>query len=612
MDKWVKSIYFTVGNLKNNKMHSKYHLLIVIILFFSTGTFAQDKSSSNTILQRKAVEKLSKSLDEEKSDDVLAADYENLAQKFADSGNYAKAEENWQKARNLYLKLKNTEKVAAIDREIAKTQELQNKIGAAISSYESAKTYATDEVERKLNANDVERLKNVSDLNTQEYHIQENIKLADKKSDRADAYKQMANLKLSENKQDEAISNLQNALKESESKESVLKIKQEIAEVYSQTADYEKAVEINQELVSEAKNSDNKEIAIEQLQQMSRNYFSDNKREEGIESLQQAYALAIEQHNTLAAKKSLSLLVEQHYKTNETKKILQLYDDFIQKIDSLVAGDSSLIDTKTILSIEQRVTQLEKERALKDELIARKNTLNYFLIGLMTVILIFVIFAIKALYSINKKNKRIALQSLRREMNPHFIFNSLNSVNHFIAENNELEANKYLSSYSKLMRNTMENSNKDFIPLSVELAQLKEYLQLEYMRFRDKFDYTIDIDPNLDTDAVLIPNMLIQPQLENAIWHGLRYKETKGYLSLKIFREEKSLIIKIEDNGIGIQHSQELKTEHQKQHCSRGMTNTRERISLLNSLYHTNISLGVSEKQGGESGVIVILKIENR
>jgi tetratricopeptide (TPR) repeat protein len=594
---------------EEKKMQVKHYILIISI-FISAGIFAQNKSSvpGNTV--KKAAKELSISLDEEKPDDVVAADYENLARKFADAANYAKAEENWQKARKIYLKLKNTEKVAAIDREIAKLQELQNKTDDAISSYESAQTYAKDKVEKKLNANDVQRLKNSADLNAQSSYIQENIELADKKSDRADAYKQMANLKLAENKKEEAISNLQNALQESESKEEAIEIKQKIAGVYSETADYEKAVEIRSELVSEAKTSNNQAVAIEQLQQMSLNYFSNNERKKGIETLQQAYALAIEQRNTLAAKNCLDLLIAQYRKTKDTKKIIHLYDDFAQKFDSIIAGDSSLIDTKTILSIEQRVAQLEKERALKDELIARKNTLNYFLVGLIAVILIFAVFVVKALYSINKKNKRIALQSLRREMNPHFIFNSLNSVNHFIAENNELEANKYLSSYSKLMRNTMENSNKDFIPLSVELAQLKEYLQLEYMRFRDKFDYTIDIDPNLDTDAVLIPNMLIQPQLENAIWHGLRYKTSKGSLLLKIFPEDKHLIVKVEDNGIGIKRSQELKTEHQKQHRSRGMTNTRERISLLNSLYHTNISLEINEKKGSESGVTVILKIE--
>ena len=589
-------------------MGLKYRILIATILFFSAGIFAQ--RSSNSVFQKKAVEKLSKSLDEEKPDDVVAADYENLAQKFAEADNYTKAEENWQKARKIYLKLKDTKKVAAIDREIAKSQELQNKTKDAILSYESANTYTKDELERKLNSNDIQRLRNSSDLNIQAASIQENIELSDKKSDRADAYKQMADLNLAEDKKDEAISNLQNALKESETKEEAMKIKRKIADVYFQTADYEKAVEINNELVSEAQNSNNEDVVIEQLQQMAFNYFAGNEREKGIDALKQAYALAIEQHNTLAAKKCLDLLIEQYRKTKETKKILDLYDDFAQKFDTIIASDSSLIDTKTIFLMDRRVAQLEKERALKDELIERKNTFNYVLIGLIAVISIFAVFAVKALYSIGKRNKQIALQSLRREMNPHFIFNSLNSVNHFIAENNELEANKYLSSYSKLMRNTMENSNKDFIPLSVELVQLKEYLQMEKMRFRDKFDYTIDIDPKLDVDATLIPNMLIQPQLENSIWHGLRYKETKGNLSLKIFSENNKLIIKAEDDGIGIKRSRELKTEHQKQYVSRGITNTRERISLLNSLYHTNISLKINEKEGDESGVIVILKIE--
>lgn len=599
-------------------MNIKPHIPLILFLFCGTEIFAQSKSAAQpkpvqtveqTAPQSRAVQKVSKSLEEKQPDNVVAADYENAARKFADAGNYAKAEENWQKARNLYLKLKNKEKVAAIDREIAKAQEAQNKTEEAIASYEMAESLAKDEVQKELNTNDAQRLRNTADLEIQKSSIQKNIELANKKSDRADAYKQMANVKLAENKPDEAISNLKIALKETESAEDAIKIKKEIADVYVQTADYEKAAEIQSELVEETKDTENKAVAIEQLQQMAQNYFSANKRKEGIEALQQAYELAIEQHNTLAAKNSLALLVEQYQKNGNTKKMLNLYNDFITKIDSLVAADSSLIDTKTILSIEQRVAQLEKERALKDELIERTNTLNYFLIGVVAVILIFVAFIIKALYSINKKNKRIALQSLRREMNPHFIFNGLNSVNHFIAENNEREANKYLSSYSKLMRNTMENSNKDFIPLSVELAQLKEYLQLEKMRFREKFDYTIDIEKNLDTDATQIPNMLIQPQLENAIWHGLRYKDTKGYVSLKTFRQDNYLIIKVEDNGIGIKRSQELKTEHQKQHVSRGMTNTRERISLLNSLYHSNISLEISEKEGEDSGVIVIIKV---
>ncbi len=593
---------------KHKTMKTKTHILTLFLCFVSMTIFAQQKKSSSKVsVQKEAAMELSKSLDEDKPDDVVAADYENLAKKFSDAGNYTKAEENWQKARKIYLKLKNKDKVAAIDRELAKIQEAQNKTELAIQSYNSANYYAQDKVARKLNANDAKRLENQANKDVQVGYIQENIAIAEKSADRADAYKQMADLKMAENKKDEAIGNLQSALKETENSDKAIVIKQEIATAYARNAEYEKAEAVTKDIVTEAKKTSNELIAIEQLQLMSQNYFKGDNREKGIESLQQAYQIAIEQHNTLAAKKSLDLLVAEYRKTNDTKKIVELYDDFAKNFDSVIAADSSLIDTKTILSVEQRIAQLEKERALKDELIARTNTINYFLIGVIALILLVVIVIVKFLFSINKKNKQIALQSLRREMNPHFIFNSLNSINQFIAQNNELEANKYLSSYSKLMRNMMENSNKDFIPLSVELAQLKEYLQLEHMRFSDKFSYTIDVDESIDADALQIPNMLVQPQLENAIWHGLRYKETKGNLSLKIFLENNNLVIKVEDNGIGIRRSRELKTEHQRQHQSRGMTNTNERISLLNNLYRTHISLQVEDKQGNETGVIVMI-----
>ena len=190
-------------------------------------------------------------------------------------------------------------------------------------------------------------------------------------------------------------------------------------------------------------------------------------------------------------------------------------------------------------------------------------------------------------------------------MNPHFIFNSLNSVNQFIAENKEREANKYLTSYSNLMRNTMENSNKDFITLDNELEQLKKYLELEHLRFQDKFDFKISVDPELDPERTMVPNMIIQPHLENAIWHGLRYLDAKGLLQLKVQLVNGKVVIRIEDNGIGLTKSQELKTSNQKAHESRGMSNTKERISLLNELYKKNITFQIFVKALPETGTIV-------
>jgi LytS/YehU family sensor histidine kinase len=151
----------------------------------------------------------------------------------------------------------------------------------------------------------------------------------------------------------------------------------------------------------------------------------------------------------------------------------------------------------------------------------------------------------------------------------------------------------------------MENSNKDFISLGNEIEQLKKYLDLEYLRFQDKFEYQIIVDDTLDTETVLVPNMLIQPHLENAIWHGLRYRETKGLLLLKFKLNKEKVLVVVDDNGIGLSQSALLKTQNQKVHQSRGVTNTKERVSLLNELYKSNISFSITEKSGGESGTIV-------
>ncbi|HYH13659.1 MAG TPA: histidine kinase, partial [Flavisolibacter sp.] len=323
-----------------------------------------------------------------------------------------------------------------------------------------------------------------------------------------------------------------------------------------------------------------------------------------------AYELALQSGNTLKVKACLETLVAYYKEQGQKEKIVAGYEDFMNRLDSLIKTDSSLVDAKLFELTEGRIKELENEKALQNELISKKNRFNYVLIGSIGVMLFLLLIIIRSLYSIKTKNKKIALQSLRREMNPHFIFNSLNSVNQYIAENNELEANKYLTSYSSLMRNIMENSNKDFVSLASEVEQLKKYLNLEHLRFHDKFNYTLQVEETLDPDATLIPNMLIQPHLENAIWHGLRYKETIGKLEVLFAKKDNAIEVLIQDDGIGISKSQALKTMNQKNHESRGLTNTMERISLLNDLYKTNITVHINEiKDNNSTGTRVVLRI---
>jgi tetratricopeptide (TPR) repeat protein len=575
-------------------------LLIPLFLFAQTG---KEK-------QKEAVLELSKSLEEGISDELLAKNYEKLAHELIANKEYEKAEENFLKAKNIYIKLKEDEETARIERELAKLQEKQNKIKEAITNYQSASKISKDKNRQAINVSDVQRLKNQSNSFIQSHYISQKIGLLQEtnpsKEEITDAYRQMAQANLDLNRPEEAISNYETALEKTEEPEDEIKITREIANVYAANRQMDKAIELNKQLVEKSRKTKNTQLEIEQLQNLSSAYFNNADEEKALSTLQQAYRLALSQGQTLNAKRTVELWGDYYQKNKRPKDALKVYVDFIHQLESLIKSDSSLVDSKVFQVNEEKITQLEKERVLKDELIRKKSAINHILITAMALILLFLFFIIRAWLAIKVKNKKIALQSLRREMNPHFIFNSLNSVNLFIAQNNEWEANKYLSSYSKLMRTIMENSNKDFIPLSIELEQVKEYLQLENMRFEDKFTYTIEVDENLDTDIVFIPNMLIQPQLENAIWHGLRYKDEKGHLLLKIAEVGNCLIVTVDDNGIGIRKSEEWKTPRQKEHKSRGLSNTRERIELLNSLYHTEIKLDMKEK---EQGVTITIQI---
>jgi sensor histidine kinase YesM len=264
-----------------------------------------------------------------------------------------------------------------------------------------------------------------------------------------------------------------------------------------------------------------------------------------------------------------------------------------------MANDQSLFNRRQLNLNEQRIAELERQQTLQEELLERRNRYNW-LLGISVLALSLLAAGIAyAWFSIRKRNRQIALQSLRREMNPHFIFNSLNSVNEFIAGNNERKANQFLTSYSGLMRNIMENSGKDFISLETELDQLKKYLELEKLRFPDKFDYFIEVDPEFQETEMQIPNMLIQPNVENAIWHGLRYKESGGWIRVRFSRRDGKCAITIEDNGIGLKESARLKTKNQKLYESRGLKNSAERVRLLNEIYGKGIVFTIEDKSEG-------------
>lgn len=589
--------------------------LFLLLTFFSLDMAAQD--TIKTKVSKSSVSKKAKEVEEtlSKSNPQATADkYVELAKELEKKEDYAKAEDYLKRALPIYQKQKNKEKIASTIRSIAQIQEKQKKFKEAIYNYQSASEEAIDAGYSRVNSNDASRLQNTNPKSQSEY-LDSNIKILEKEGKMdaaAEVYKQKAVVDLKAENKSMAIENYEKAIAVSKDKpEEVLKLKSEISKVYASDNELDKAIEITKNTIVEAEKLGSVAQQIEQQQTLANLYFQNQNQEEGVLLLEETYALALKNGRTFDAKKAVLALSDYYRKQGNDSKAIELYDQFLNDFDRMVQADSSLVDSKIFQVTEEKIKQLEKERALKDELITKKNKFNYVLIGSVILMLILLGLIAKALFSIKTKNKKIALQSLRREMNPHFIFNSLNSVNQFIAQNKELEANKYLTSYSNLMRNMMESSNKDFITLSNEVEQIKKYLALEHLRFQDKFDYIISVDEKIESDTILVPNMLIQPHLENAIWHGLRYRETIGSLKISFVEENQMIKVSIEDDGIGFEKSKELKTENQKVHQSRGLKNGEERIQLLNDLYHQHISCSITNGLNGVGTLVTLYFSKN-
>jgi len=197
-------------------------------------------------------------------------------------------------------------------------------------------------------------------------------------------------------------------------------------------------------------------------------------------------------------------------------------------------------------------------------------------------------------------NKELEQKALRAQMDPHFIFNSLNSIQHFITTNEKTSALKYLSRFSKLIRQTLENSINDKVPIAEEISLLKNYLDLEALRLDHKFDYEIQIDPDVDIYNSDIPFLLVQPYVENAIVHGLRNKEGPGHLIIGLRKREGHIIVVVEDNGIGRKRAMELNGYRDRHHHSVGMTLTERRIQLLDQQQNHATKVHIEDLYDGD------------
>jgi len=183
-----------------------------------------------------------------------------------------------------------------------------------------------------------------------------------------------------------------------------------------------------------------------------------------------------------------------------------------------------------------------------------------------------------------RDSARIQTQILRTQMNPHFIFNALNSINGYVLENDKDLASGFLTKFSRLMRLVLENSQHAEVPLEQDLECLRLYMDLERSRMQGKFDYTIEVDPAIDQASTLVPPLVIQPFVENAIWHGISRKESNGHIRLTISKSDGNLSMVVSDDGVGRPSLAKQELSSNKPHQSMGTQITRDRLDMLGGL----------------------------
>lgn len=244
-----------------------------------------------------------------------------------------------------------------------------------------------------------------------------------------------------------------------------------------------------------------------------------------------------------------------------------------------------------------QINLLNKDNQLKEQKLKQQAYVKKSLIAGLIILFLLSVFVFRTLVlrrknekfksekihsELRQKTLELEMQALRAQMNPHFIFNCLSSINRFIIKNETEAASDYLTRFSRLIRMVLINSQKSLITLEDELEMLKLYLDMERLRFKNSFDYNIHFKNTVDAGAIFIPPLLLQPFCENAIWHGLMHKEGQGALDIGINMQDNVLNCTITDNGVGREKAAELKSKSAEKDKSLGLKITKERLALLN------------------------------
>lgn len=370
----------------------------------------------------------------------------------------------------------------------------------------------------------------------------------------------------------------------------------------------------------------NQQLRRRILSSFSEIYFTKNKFSTALTYAKEALEISAKTNYQSQMASDHHFLYKIYKALHKNAEALHYFEQYVAIKDSISSTTSKnhLLEQKLKYEFEKKELLSSNEHIKKINLInlqrERQNKLkNNWLIfsGALTILIAlgggFLYAYQKQSHHISEQKNDILRQKLQlSQMNPHFIFNSLNAIQNYIFKEDRLEAGIYLSKFSELFRQILNFSRKDYITLEEEIAFLSNYMELQQIRFQDKLSYKITIDPGINKENVYVPPMLAQPFIENSIEHGILNKEGKGYVHISFSKKENVLVYEIEDNGVGLEKAQELKKKLRVSYESLSTLITKERVKDLNSKSKWNINIDtidLTSIKSNQTGVLVNFSI---
>jgi tetratricopeptide (TPR) repeat protein len=409
-------------------------------------------------------------------------------------------------------------------------------------------------------------------------------------------------------------------------------ILQSLSETYLARKEYDSSLKISSNLVPIFKNTGNKFHLMAALMNVGKSYVGKHNYKAALPFAAQGLAIAKAGHAQQFLIEGYQLMSNIYSQTGRADSAFSYLNKYTILKDSVLTRKFlSRLNYYATLSEDDKkqatLNLLDRDNKIKEVQLKQQSLVNKILTGsiLLFTLLGFIIYRNFSLKRNNDmlQNRRkqaelqqqaaeLKMQTLRTQMNPHFIFNSLNSINRFILENNKPNSSRYLTKFSRLIRMILQNSQSSFISLKSELESLELYLEMEVMRFDNHFTYKIIVSPDLNTSRLKLPPLIIQPYVENAVWHGLMHKEERGELEIEVVEENRYLLIKIADNGIGREQASRIASKSATKHKSMGLLITADRIAMIQSDNGNESAVIINDlvhPDGTAAGTEVLIKI---